>query len=132
MKNTVARLKKEKEEHTKYANASLIKDMLPTIDNLYRVIGHAKQDSSLKSFVEGVEITLNGMLSTLKKQGLEEVVAVGEQFNPEYHEAISLQEDDKATPGSVIMELQKGYTLNGRLIRPSMVIVAKEKELLDN
>ena len=128
MKNTISRLKKDKEEHTKYANASLIKEILPTLDNIYRTISHAKQENVPSSFVEGLEITLNGMLSALKKQGIEEVVSVGEPFNPEYHEAISMQQHDTVPKGQVIAEVQKGYTLNGRLLRPSMVIISSGKE----
>jgi len=128
VKNTMSRLKREKEEHTKYANTSLIKEILPAIDNMYRVIEHAKKDPAMKSLTDGVEITLNGLLNTLKKQGLEEVVSTGEPFNPEYHEAVSMQQHDSIPKGYVVAELQKGYTLNGRLVRASAVIVSSGKE----
>ncbi len=128
VKNTIARLKKDKEEHTKYANASLIKEILPTIDNLYRVIDHSKKDNNLSSLTQGIELILNSMLSALKKEGLEEVKAVGEQFNPEFHEAISMQPSEETPKDYILSELQKGYTLNGRLLRPSMVIISLGKE----
>jgi len=129
VKNTMTRLKKDKEEHTKYANASLIKAILPSIDNFYRMIEYSKKDQNLpQSFVQGIELVLNNLLSSLKKQGLEEVKSVGGPFNPEFHEAISMQPSEETPKGHVLQELQKGYTLNGRLLRPSSVIVSKGKE----
>lgn len=128
VKNTLTRLKKDKEEHTKYANASLIKAILPTIDNLYRTIEHSKEDTKLSSFTQGIDLILNSMLSTLKKEGIEEVKALGEPFNPEFHEAVSMQPSEEIPKGNVLRELQKGYTLNGRLLRPSAVIISQGKE----
>jgi molecular chaperone GrpE len=125
MENIIKRGKKEREDLAKFANESLIKDILPVIDNLERAISHVQDDNNPSRLVEGLDLTLNGLMTTLKKAGLKEVEAEGEPFDPNFHEAISQQIDDKIAPGHVIIELQKGYLLNGRLIRPSMVVISQ-------
>lgn len=125
MENIKKSGKKEREDLAKYANESLIKDILPVIDNLEKAISHAKEGSNSSGLLEGVELTLDAMKKTLEKAGIKEVVAEGKLFDPNFHEAILQQEDNETKPGHIIKELQKGYLLNGRLIRPSMVIVAQ-------
>ena len=125
MENIIKRGKKEREDLAKFANESLIKDILPVIDNLERAISHVQDDNNPSRLVEGLDLTLNGLMTTLKKAGLKEVEAEGEPFDPNFHEAISQQIDDTVAPGHVIIELQKGYLLNGRLIRPSMVVISQ-------
>ena len=125
MENIIKRGKKEKAELTKYANESFIKEILPVIDNLQKAISHAQNDKNPSGVVEGLELTLNVLMKTLDKAGLKEVEAEGEPFDPNFHEAISQQIDDKVAPGHVIIELQKGYLLNGRLIRPSVVVISQ-------
>ncbi len=116
---------REKEELSKYANESLIKEILPVIDNLQKAISHAQNDESPSGLVEGLELTLGGLITALEKAGLKEVEAEGKPFDPNFHEAISQQRDDKVAPGLVINEFQKGYLLNGRLIRPARVVVSQ-------
>lgn len=125
MENIIKRGKKERENLAKFANESLIKDILPVIDNLERATSHVQDDNNPSRLVEGLDLTLNGLMTTLKKAGLKEVEAEGRPFNPNFHEAISQQIDDTVAPGHVIIELQKGYLLNGRLIRPSMVVISQ-------
>jgi len=125
MENIKKRGIKERQELSKYANESLIKEILPVIDNLQKAISHAHNDENPLGLVEGIELTLGGLMATLEKAGLEEVEAEGKPFDPNFHEAISKQIDGKVAPGHVITELQKGYVLNGRLIRPSMVIISE-------
>ncbi len=125
MENVKKRGIKEKEELRKYANESLIKEILPVIDNLQKAISHAQNDKNPTGLIEGLELTLGGLITTLEKAGLKEVEAEGKPFDPNFHEAISQQGDDKVAPGHVITEIQKGYLLNGRLIRPSMVVVSQ-------
>ena len=125
MENIKKNKKKEREDLAKYANESLIKDILPVIDNLEKAISHAKEGSTSSGLLEGVELTLDAIKKTLEKAGIKEVVAEGKPFDPNFHEAILQQEDNETKPGHIIKELQKGYLLNGRLIRPSMVIVAQ-------
>ncbi len=110
----------------KFANESLIKEILPAIDSLEKAISHVQNDNNPSGLVKGLEMTLGGLITTLKKSGLKEVEAAGKLFDPNFHEAISQQIDDKVSPGHIIMELQKGYLLNERLIRPSMVVVSQK------
>lgn len=128
MENIKRRGQKEREDLVKYANESLIKEILPVIDNLDKAVSHVENDENSLGLVEGVELTRNGLMSTLKKAGLDEVEAVGKPFDPNFHEAISQQMNDAVAPGHVIMELQKGYLLNGRLVRPSMVVVSQKRD----
>jgi len=123
--NLKKRFQKEKEDLGRYANETLIKQLLPVVDNLEKVIAHLQKDTPASALAEGVELTLKGMLDTLKKNGVEEVKAVGEPFDPNFHEAVSGQVDDSVAPGTVLQELQKGYILNDRLIRASMVVISK-------
>ena len=123
--NIRKRNKKEKEDWIRYANETLIKDILPVIDNLEMAISHTKNEDALQALREGVELTLKGLKDTLEKSGLEEVKTEGEPFDPCYHHAVSEKEDQSTEPGTIVQELQKGYTLKQRLIRPAMVVVCK-------
>ena len=125
IENIRKRNKKEKEDWIRYANETLIKDILPVIDNLEMAISHTQNEDALQALKEGVELTLKGLKDTLEKSGLEEVKAEGEPFDPCYHHAVSEMEDYSTEPGTVVQELQKGYTLKQRLIRPAMVVVCK-------
>ena len=125
MENIKKRGKKEREDLAKFANESLIKEILPAIDNLEKAISHANNDTNESGLVKGLEMTLDGLMKTLEKSGLKEVEAVGKSFDPNFHEAISQQIDDTVAQGHIIMELQKGYLLNERLVRPSMVVISK-------
>lgn len=127
IENIKKRNKKEKEDWFKYANETLIKEILPVLDNLEMAISHTQNENSLNALREGVELTLKGLKDTLAKSGLEEVKAEGERFDPNYHHAVSEQNDENVEAGIILQELQKGYTLNSRLIRPAMVIVSKGK-----
>ncbi len=125
MENIKKRGKKEREDLAKFANESLIKEILPAIDSLEKAISHANNDTNESGLVKGLEMTLDGLMKTLEKSGLKEVEAVGKSFDPNFHEAISQQIDDTVAQGHIIMELQKGYLLNERLVRPSMVVISK-------
>ena len=125
IENIRKRNKKEKEDWIRYANETLIRDILPVIDNLEMAISHTQNEDALQALKEGVELTLKGLKDTLEKSGLEEVKAEGEPFDPCYHHAVSETEDQSTEPGTVVQELQRGYTLKQRLIRPAMVVVCK-------
>ena len=124
--NIKKRYQKERQDLAKFANESLIKQLLPAVDNLEKAITHSQDEDSIETIREGVDLTLKGLLDTLKKAGVETVEAAGERFDPNFHEAVSEMADDGVEPGTVIKDLQKGYILNKRLIRPSMVIVSKK------
>jgi molecular chaperone GrpE len=125
MENLIKRNKKEKEDWIKYANETLIKDLLPVMDSLEKAISFTNNKNSLNALKEGVELTLKSLRDTLTKSGLEEIEAKGKPFDPTYHHAVSEQEAVDVEPGVVFQELQKGYMLHQRLIRPAMVVLSK-------
>lgn len=127
IENVKKRAQKEKTELAKFSNESLIKQLLPVADSLEKAIAHSEEGNSIDALREGVKLTLKGLMDTLKRAGLEEVKSVDEPFDPNFHEAVSEQEDSSVKPGTVTKELQKGYLLNERLIRPSMVVISKNK-----
>ncbi|UCG65792.1 MAG: nucleotide exchange factor GrpE [Deltaproteobacteria bacterium] len=127
MENIKKRGIREREELAKHANESLIKEILPVIDNLDKAISHAQNDENSSALLEGLELTRDGLMKALEKAGLNEVEALGKPFDPNLHESVSQQIDDTVAPGHIIMELQKGYLLNGRLVRPSMVVISQGK-----
>ena len=98
------------------------------IDNLERAIEHATNTEGSKTIVEGVELTLSGFLKALEKFGVARVEALQTTFDPNLHEAVLAEETNDAEPGTVVKEFQKGYVMDGRLLRPSMVSVAKKPE----
>ena len=95
------------------------------VDNLERALESAGDDQGIASLLEGIELTRKGLMDVLVKYGVESVDPMGEPFDPETAQAMSMVEQPDAEPNSVIGVMQKGYTLNGRLLRPAMVMVAK-------
>lgn len=110
----------------KYALERFSNELLPIVDSLELCISNSKDDK--QAIVEGVELTLKMLLTVMNKFGIQQVNPVSEPFNPEYHQAISVQYDDNMEPGTVLSVLQKGYTLNQRLLRPALVIVIAKSE----
>ena len=136
MENLRKRLEREKDEHRKYANEQLVKQLLPVIDNLERTLEHARQSDSIDVLVEGVEMTLNGFLSVLEQFGCQRIDATCKPFDPTYHEAIHKEESEEIPENHVISEYEKGFLMNERLLRPAKVIVSagksKKKEVDEN
>jgi molecular chaperone GrpE len=131
IENMKKRFQRDREEWIKFSNESLIKEILPSVDNLEKAIAHSRDEKSLDALREGVELTLKGLKNALDKAGVEEVKAVGEPFDPNFHEAVCQQQDDRVESGTVLQEFQKGYLLNQRLIRPAMVVVSKKENKQD-
>jgi molecular chaperone GrpE len=125
IENIKKRFQKDKTELIKYANESLIKQLLTVVDNMEKAISASMEANSVDALREGVELTLKGLSDILEKAGVKQVEAGGKPFDPNFHEALFEKEDKDSESGTVIQELQKGYTLNDRLIRPSMVVVSK-------
>jgi len=119
---------KEKQEALRFGNETLVKELLPVIDNLERAVHHAAKTEESRTITEGVELTLTGFLKVLEKFGVTRVNALGEPFDPNIHEAIAQEERADKAPGTVVAELQRGYIMDGRLLRPAMVTVAKSHE----
>ncbi len=120
---------KEKQETLKYGNETLLQELIPVIDNLEMALAHANHADDLKVIVEGVKITLNQFLKVLEKSGVERIEALGTKFDPNLHEALYQEEREDVEPDMVTSEVQKGYLLNGRLVRPSRVSVSKKPEI---
>jgi molecular chaperone GrpE len=126
--NFKKRMEKEKTDAYKFGTENLIKELLPVLDNLERAIDHGEAKDP-QGLLEGVDMTLKGFLTTLEKIGVSPVDASGKEFDPNLHEAVMVQEDAHHPAGTVLTQLQKGYTLHNRLIRPAMVVVSKRPEL---
>lgn len=128
LENYRKRVQKEKEELLKYGNESLILEILPILDNMERALAHASEESQA-GVVEGVRLTHGMLLATLKKFGVVPLeVARGAAFDPALHHAVHQVESDELPPNTVSEVFQKGYTLNDRLLRAAMVVVAVPKK----
>jgi molecular chaperone GrpE len=128
LENFKKRMQREKAEALRYENERLIREILPSIDNLDRAIRHARESEDARGLSEGVEMVLQSLVAALEKFELAPVSAIGGPFDPEKHEAIAYVETDGQPPNVVIAEHQKGYTFRGRLLRPSLVTVSKGPE----
>jgi len=124
VENVRKRAGRDVENAHKFALERFGKELLGVKDTLE--MGLAVDSASVESLLEGSNATLKLLANTMERFGIIEVDPAGEPFDPEFHEAISMQPSDDVEPGSVVTVVQKGYTLNGRLLRPAMVIVAAE------
>ena len=126
MDNVRKRTTRDIENAHKYALDKFINELLPVLDSMELGINAAENVEDVSSLREGMDLTMKMFCSSLEKSGVNPVdPQKGDKFNPDQHEAVTMQEVDNAESGTVITTLQKGYELNGRLIRPAMVIVAK-------
>ncbi|MFE8115920.1 nucleotide exchange factor GrpE [Brenneria goodwinii] len=126
--NIRRRAEMDVEKAHKFAVEKFASEMLPVIDNLERALDLAdKSNEELAPMVEGIELTLKSLLDAVHKFGIEVIEDVNVPFNPEVHQAMTMLESDDHQPNHVMMVMQKGYTLNGRLLRPAMVAVSKAK-----
>lgn len=125
IENIRRRTEQDIEKAHKFALEKFSKELLNVVDNLERGLQALEgADESVKVLAEGVELTHKGLVSTLANFGVEAVGNVGEAFDPELHQAISMQAAEGIEPNHISVVLQKGYTLHGRVIRPAMVMVA--------
>lgn len=126
VENMRRRTEEEIDKARKFALNRFAEELLPVLDNLERAISAVDSDNEeIKPLVEGVSLTHKTFVDTVSKFGLVEINPEGEAFNPERHQAMSIQESAEHKSNHVTMVLQKGYELNGRLLRPAMVMVAK-------
>ena len=124
--NARRRAEQEMEKARKYALERFASELLPVVDNLERALEAASgDDEAIKPIAEGVELTLKSFQDVLRKFQVEPVDPVGEPFDPQRHQAMSLIDNPDAQPNTVLTVMQKGYTLNERLLRPAMVVVSK-------
>ncbi|MEZ5504095.1 MAG: nucleotide exchange factor GrpE [Halioglobus sp.] len=124
--NVMRRAEQDVEKARKFALERFCGELLPVVDNLERALESTAGDNEIvKPIAEGVELTLKSFLDALKKFHIEPVDPAGEPFDPQLHQAMSMVENGAVEPNTVIAVMQKGYTLNGRLVRPAMVMVSK-------
>ena len=129
VENIRRRAAQDVEKAHKFALEKFANELLPVIDNLHRAIEFSdKENETLKPVLEGVEMTLKSFEDAVAKFGVETVNPQGEVFNPDFHQAMSIQPSNDVAPNTVLAVMQKGYTLNGRLLRPAMVMVSKAAE----
>ncbi|MGC1021590.1 nucleotide exchange factor GrpE [Pantoea agglomerans] len=128
IENIRRRAEMDVEKAHKFALEKFANELLPVIDSLERALEVAnKEDPQLASMIEGIELTLKGLLGAVRKFGVEVVGETGVPFNPEVHQAMSMMASEEFEPNHVMLVMQRGYTLNGRLLRPAMVAVSKAK-----
>ncbi len=124
--NYKKRTAREMSDLRKFANENILKDMLSVVDNLERAIeSGSKQDSEKQTLLEGVEITLKDLFRMFEKYGVKDFKSEGQPFDPVFHQAMMQEQTNDYPDNTVLNELQKGYTIHERLLRPAMVVVAR-------
>ena len=127
--NARKRAQGEIDKARKFALEKFAGELLPVADNLERALQVADpEDAAIKPIMDGVEMTLKSFFSTIEKFGMTVIDPQGQPFNPEKHQAMSMQENTELPPNTVMAVMQKGYEINGRLLRPAMVLVTREPE----
>lgn len=126
MDNLKKRIFKDKEEFSKYANEKLVSSVIGVLDNFRRAVESAQLSKEFEPLYEGIKLIYNQFQEILKNEGLKEFSSVGEIFDPSRHEAMLAIDSDKP-PNTVVEEVERGYILNDKVIRPAKVYVAKEK-----
>ncbi|MBE8595897.1 nucleotide exchange factor GrpE [Xenorhabdus sp. BG5] len=126
IENIRRRTEQDIEKAHKFALEKFANELLPVIDNLERALDAAdRTNEALLPMIEGIELTLKSFIDSVGKFGVEVVCDTNVPFNPEVHQAMTMMESDQHEPNQVMLVMQKGYTLNGRLLRPAMVAVSK-------
>jgi|TARA_B110000438_G_C15638664_1_gene574266 molecular chaperone GrpE len=134
MENQRRRFEKEKQEAFEFGGFNFAAESLLLIDNIDRAIVSFKNDENLKNnndlnkIIDGIEIIKKDMVSIFKKNGIEEIECINKKFDPNFHQAMLEVENNAKEPGTIVQEIQKGYMMKSRLLRPSLVGVAKKIE----
>jgi len=128
MENLKKRQERERTELLQFANESLVKELLPVVDNLERALEHGRQLQAPKALLDGIDMVHQGFLKALDRFGVRPHDSLGQQFDPAYHNAMMQEEAPDVPDGSIIKELQKGYLMHQRLLRPAMVVVASNTQ----
>jgi molecular chaperone GrpE len=126
--NARKRIRYQADESVRIQREALLRELLPIVDDLERAVDAARDGGNGKSIVEGVELVLNSLHDFLKAQGVTPLTSIGQQFNPEHHEAIALIESDVHAPNTVVEEVHRGYQIGERVLRPARVTVSKHPE----
>ena len=125
LENIRKRASRDVENAHKYALERFLNELLPVIDSMELGINASQSAGDIESLREGMDLTLKKLFDCLEKFGAKPIDPAGEKFDPDWHEAVSVQELEGSDSGQVVTVMQKGYELNGRLVRPAMVVVAK-------
>ena len=134
IENQRRRFEKEKQEAFEFGSFNFAAESLSLIDNMDRAITSFKNDENLKKndgfdkIMDGIEIVKKDLISIFKKNGIESIECLNKKFDPNFHQAMMEVENDAKESGTVVQEIQKGYMMKGRLLRPSLVGVAKKRE----
>ena len=131
MDNLRKRTAREKADKIKYGKEEIIKDILPFLDSMDRALEHA-DTSDARAFIDGIRLMQDQLLCCLQKHGVERIESMGEDFDPNLHEALMLLDSADHRDNQIVSEMEKGYLLNGRLIRPSRVCVCKRDDNNNN
>jgi molecular chaperone GrpE len=130
MENLRQRLEKEKKEQVRYAIRHFAKEMLAVSDNLERALKsipeHLLDQESIQPLIQGISLTYQELEKTLEQFGIKKLSALGESFDPHYHQVVSEREEEGCTPQTVLQVLQEGYLLHDRLLRPALVVLCKK------
>lgn len=125
--NYKRRAQRDQSDAIRYANESLLKSLLSTIDNLERAMQSGKTAGETGPLLEGIELTYKHFLETVGKLGVRQITSIETSFDPSMHQAVAQVESETAKPNTIVEEFQKGYFLHDRILRPAMVTVAKEQ-----
>lgn len=128
LENFKKRVAKEKEDLVKYGQEKIIKELLPILDGLEKALEHAIEAPDKEAIVGGVQLVLKQFLQAMEKFGVSPVEAVGQPFDPNFHEAMGHHESDEHEPDTVVNQYRTGYMFQDRLLRPALVTVAKPPE----
>jgi molecular chaperone GrpE len=118
------RARQEKEDFAKYASLKLIEQLLPVVDNFERALSSSKETKDFDALIKGLDMTYRQLDQLLVQEGLQPIEAIGQPFNPEFHQAIMQVESEEHGEGIILEELQKGYILKDKVVRPAMVKVS--------
>lgn len=126
LENYKKRAVREKADAVKFGNENLLRDILPLVDNIDRAMDHACNSNDFDAFKKGLKMLQDQLLICLQKHGVEQIEAVGKDFDPHVHEAMLQVESEEHGQSKVVSEFEKGYLLNGRLLRPAKVSVCRK------
>jgi molecular chaperone GrpE len=128
LENIKKRQERETAELRQFANENLLKELVPVLDNLERALEHGRQAEAPEALMEGLDLVSQDFLKVLGRFGVTPINSVGERFDPAYHHAVMEEEAPEVEDQTVLKELQKGYLLQNRLLRPAMVVVSRNTE----
>jgi molecular chaperone GrpE len=125
LENIKKRQEREVAEFRQFANENLLKELVPVLDNLERALEHGRQSEAPEALMEGLDLVSQDFLKVLSRFGVQPIDSVGNRFDPAYHHAVMEEEAPEVDDQTVLKELQKGYLLQNRLLRPAMVVVSR-------